>query len=214
MPQQAFVVVDMQVYFCQPDHGFARFIESIAGPASLDWYFGRLSGSVIPNISRLLDDAHRRGDLVLFTKFGSHQLDGADLPLWARRHNDTATSAIGEPIFLPLADPASRLITDLAPEDTDFVVAKSTSGPLAGTDLVSQLREAGVQRVVVTGVATDVCVTGMARELADSDFDVLVPKDACSAPVRASHDAALTLAIPTFAQVVETAALLGTGAQR
>lgn len=214
MARSALLVVDMQEYFCQSGHGLARFIESMAGPSALDWYFEWLSGTVVPNIGRLLGEVRDRRDVVVFTEFGSRRPDGADLPLWARRHNELAVSVIGEPMYLPLADPASRVIADLTPSGSDVVLAKSTSGPLAGTDLVGQLRAAEVDRVMVTGVATDVCVTGMARELADSDFDVLVVEDACGSPIRASHQAALAVAIPTFAQVVGTASLLNVGARR
>jgi nicotinamidase-related amidase len=214
MARSALLVVDMQMYFCQADHGLARFIESMTGPSTLDWYFEWLSGTVVPNISRLLHAARDRRDVVVFTEFGSRRPDGTDLPLWARRHNELAASVIGEPMYLPLADPASRVIAELAPSAGDVVLEKSTSGPLAGTDLVGQLRAADVDRVIVTGVATDVCVTGAARELADSDFDVLVVDDACGSPMQASHQAALAVAIPTFAQVVGTASLLDVGAHQ
>src|ERR1700752_4313420 len=113
MARSALLVVDMQVYFCQAGHGLARFIESMAGPTSLDWYYEWLSGTVVPNIGHLVGDARDRGDVVVFTEFGSPQPDGADRPGWARRHNELALSVIGEPVYLPLADPASRVIAEL-----------------------------------------------------------------------------------------------------
>jgi nicotinamidase-related amidase len=69
------------------------------------------------------------------------------------------------------------------------------------------LRGLGIERVVVTGVATDVCVTGMARELADSDFEAVVVRDACATPVRQSHEDALRI-VATFASIVDTADVL------
>ena len=71
MARSALLVVDMQVYFCQAGHGLARFIESMAGPTSLDWYYEWLSGTVVPNIGHLVRDARDRGDVVVFTEFGS-----------------------------------------------------------------------------------------------------------------------------------------------
>ena len=166
------------------------------------WYWQRLTSTVVPAIARLLADFRSRAEPVVFTEFGSRAPDGSDLPGWARRHNEMAMSALGERIYLPLDDPAARVIPELAPAAGDVVARKATSGPLAGTDIAAKLRAGGVESVVITGVITDVCVTGMARELADSDFDVRVVADTCAAPLRESHEWALRVAIPTFATIV------------
>jgi biuret amidohydrolase len=207
--RQALVVVDMQRYFCRPDQTMARFITALGEPGAADWYWRWLDTTVVPNIARLLAGFRSAGELVLFTEFGSRAEDGSDLPRWARRHNEMAISALGERIYLPLTDPAARVIPELAPVAGDVVVPKATSGPLAGTDIAARLAGAGIERVVVTGVVTDVCVTGMARELADADFDVLVIADACGAPMRESHEWALQVAIPTFATIMTTDDVLG-----
>ena len=81
---------------------------------------------------------------------------------------------------------------------------KNTSGPLASTDLPEQLRRRGIARVVTTGVATNVRVLGMARELADSNFDVCVVSDACCTLGEASQRATLKAAIPVFASVASS----------
>jgi nicotinamidase-related amidase len=133
----------------------------------------------------------------------------SDLPVWARRHNETAVALVGEHCYPPLTDPSARVIGALAPRAGEAVVTKTTSGPLAGTDIAAQLRAAGVDRVVVTGVATNVCVTGMARELADADFDAYVVADACSTPSRTAHAAALDNLGGTFATLIETEGVLG-----
>src|ERR1700720_1017083 len=182
VPQAALVVVDMQEYFCKPGHAFLRFITALGGSEETTNYLDRLDRTVVPNIRKLVDRARTRGDLVLVTEFGSP--GGADLPPWAQRHNQMAGDLIGESIYLPIADAAARTIAELAPHTTDLVVPRSTSGPLAGTDIAARMQAAGVERVVVSGVATDVCVTGWVRELADYGFTVSVPVDACASPLR------------------------------
>ena len=204
MSKQALVVVDMQNYFCRPGYALARLFAAGVGPDAADWYWQWLDSTVVPNISRLAAEFRDRHDLVLFTEFGSRTADGSDLPRWARRHDELAMSAIGERVYLPFSDPGARVIAELAPAAGDVIVQKTTSGPLAGTNIAARLAAADVETVVVTGVVTDVCVTGMARELADSDFDVQVVADACGAPVREAHEWALRVAIPTFASTVST----------
>jgi len=201
-------VVDMQEYFCRPEHAFLRFITALGGGEETANYLDRLDGVVVPNIAKLIDRARELGDVVVVTEFGSVDRDGVGLPPWAQRHNQMAHDLIGEAIYLPVAGAAARTIAELAPHATDLVVPRSTSGPLAGTDIVVRLRAVGVERVAVTGVATDVCVTGWVRELADSGFSVSVPVDACASPLRRCHDSALEMAIPAFAMLTETMALL------
>ena len=198
----ALIVVDMQEYFCREDSNFSRgFAKVLAEEAS--WYADRLSGTVIPTIASLLEAARAANDFVLVTEFGSRQADGSDLPLWARRHNAALGPAVGGPLYLPLDDPQSRVIGELRPARDELVVQKSSSGPLAGTDIAKVLRDHGVTRIATTGVATNVCVLGMARELADCDFDVCVVRDACATLGRQAHDATLTFAVPPFASVLD-----------
>jgi nicotinamidase-related amidase len=204
MAQDALVVVDMQDLFCRPDSPLGRYLAALGGPASDTWYYDTLNGTVIPNIVTLLAEYRSLDRPVVFTAFGSRTPDGSDLPGYMKRHNQAAQALIDEPCYPPLNDPWARVISELAPIDTDLVVEKNTSGPLAGTALASILRSLDVERVVVTGVATDVCVTGMARELADSDFDTSVVQDATATPLKASHDAALAI-LATFSAIVSTA---------
>jgi nicotinamidase-related amidase len=199
----ALVVVDMQDYFVRPGSAFDRFTAA-ASAEDRAWYQDRLARHVIPNIARLLRVYRDGGSLVAFTEFGSEEQDGSDLPLWARRHNAMAEQLVGARCYPPLSDPASRVIAELAPREDELVVTKTTSGPLAGTRLPRILRERGITTAVVVGVATNVCVQGMARELADSDFDVYVCSDACATVGEASHEAALSSLALVFAQVVST----------
>lgn len=94
MPTEAIVVVDMQDYFCKPNHAFLHFIAALGGEEETESYQQRLDSAVIPNIDALVKAARRHGDLVIFTEFGSTE-DGG-LPPWARRHNDMANDLIGE----------------------------------------------------------------------------------------------------------------------
>jgi nicotinamidase-related amidase len=204
----ALLVVDMQRYFCEPDWALGRYLVA-AGVPGVDAYFARLAEVVIPNIARLIGAWRVAKAPVIFTEFGSRTPDGSDLPPWARRPNELSLAAIGEPIFPPLSDESARVIAALEPSKQDLVVTKTSSGPLAGTDIHLQLRDRlHVGLAVVTGVATDVCVTGFGRELADAGFDVVVVGDGCATSNPDRHEAALQI-LGTFASVRDTVDVLG-----
>lgn len=207
MGEPALVVVDMQRYFCERDFPLDRLI-SVGIPDDTDWYFDTLKNAVVPNIARLIAAFRDRALQIAFTEFGSHTADGLDLPPWARRMNEGAVAAIGERCFPPLADPCARVIDDLRPEETEPVFGKSTSGPLAGTRIDAHLRAVNADPVVVTGVMTDMCVTGMTRELADSGFEVVLVGDACSTFVRASHEWSVRFLGSSMATAADTDAVI------
>ena len=57
-------------------------------------------------------------------------------------------------------------------------VEKDAYSGFEGTDLVTILRQEGVTRVVVCGLATDYCVRATARDALTEGFEVLVVEDA------------------------------------
>jgi biuret amidohydrolase len=90
----------------------------------------------------------------------------------------------------------------------ESVVAKTTSGPLNSTKLDHTLHLLGVDTVVVTGVATNVCVTQTAREFADRGFRVVVAEDACATLGTEQHLAALETFAFVFGRVCSTSVVL------
>lgn len=200
----ALIVVDMQHYFCRSDSPLGRFL-SIWVPEHFADYTKRLNDLVIPNISKLLRKFRQFDALVIFTEFGSERTDGSDLPHRARQLNKQSTAATGNACFPPLTDPSSRAIPELKPTTQELVVPKATSGPLAGTSIAYTLHRHGIDTVVITGVATDVCVLGTARELSDSNFTAYLAEDAVGTPLGTdAHAAALSVLSPVFASITTT----------
>ena len=188
----ALVVIDMQRYFTQPDFPLGKHCESIVDGGAAP-YFERVSEIVIPNIQKLLSAFRATGAPVVFTEFGSHALDGSDLPAWARRFNEDTQKAVGAVAFPPFADPSARTDDRLKPQPGEAVLQKTTTGTVASSPVDHNLRARGIRSVIVTGVATDYCVSQTARELADRDFDVAIAEDACAAITKENHPAALAI---------------------
>ena len=71
----------------------------------------------------------------------------------------------------------AKVVEELEPNDDDFVVTKRRYSAFFGTDLDLLLRELGVNEVVLTGVATNVCVLHTAADAFFRGYKVTVVSD-------------------------------------
>lgn len=81
----------------------------------------------------------------------------------------------------------------LRPEDDDYFVLKPKHSGFFSTTLDTLLQHLGTRRVIVTGVATHVCVLFTASDAYMRDFEVLVPRDCVASPEPEIEQAALRL---------------------
>lgn len=72
---------------------------------------------------------------------------------------------------------SAELDDRLEVEPSDVVLNKTRYGAFHGTDLDALLRERGVNTVIVTGIATNICCETTAREAAQHDFRVFFLSD-------------------------------------
>ncbi|MDF3932918.1 cysteine hydrolase family protein [Pseudomonas citronellolis] len=181
----ALIVIDMQRDFCAPG--------GYADQAGLD--ITRLRAP-IPAIRRLLDGARARGLLVLHTREG-HRPDLTDLPASKRRRAEQAGAPIGQPgplgRLLVRGEFGHDLIDELQPLAGEPVIDKPGYSAFAHTDLELLLRNAGVDRLALCGVTTEVCVSSTLRHAVDLGFACTLVGDACGSAYPELHAAALAM---------------------
>ncbi len=71
-----------------------------------------------------------------------------------------------------------KVLEELKPQRGELVIHKSTRSAFSGTSLDHRMRMAGIDTVVVVGVATDVCVSSTARGAWDLGYKVIMIDDA------------------------------------
>ncbi len=76
----------------------------------------------------------------------------------------------------------------LEPSPTDIVVVKDVNSGFIGTSLEIQLRRAGIQRLVVAGFFTNICVETTVRMAGNLGFDTYLVEDACATTNRVGPD--------------------------
>lgn len=204
----AVIVVDMQNDFCALGGMFDRAGIDIAQVQA-----------IIPNIDEVLGAARASGVLVIYLKM-AFQPDLADSgypssPTWLKH----APFKVGSEVTSPAGERSRTLIRDtwstdiipgLKPHADDPVVYKSRFSGFYGTELDDILQQRGVQRLIVVGATTSVCVDSTVRDAMFRDYHCLVVSDATAEPIavdapRSNHEASLLTFELLFAHVGTTA---------
>ena len=161
----ALIIVDMQNDYIHEEGAHAR-----AGAV----YHPAVDG-VLKNIGRLVDTARRHGALPVYV-MTTHD-STTDSEAWLQRkdglgvpHSQVSrTGTWGSALF------------EMEPEDGDIVVTKHRYSAFVGTNLDLVLRSHDIRSLVLTGVATNVCVDCTLRDGLQLDYHVALVSDASSA---------------------------------
>lgn len=101
---------------------------------------------------------------------------------WMRRDGSNL-GVMGElvpPFIVALyteGEPSAELHAGLVVDDADIVLDKPRYGAFHGTDLEQILRARGIDTVIVSGIATNICCETTAREAGQHDFRVFFLAD-------------------------------------
>lgn len=136
--------------------------------------------SLYPSLSALLDGARERSIPVVYIV---HQTDPAGRearnPFWVESGNILELYPhVGEQV---IGSRWTEIPAPIAPRPGDLVVPKKRYGAFSGNGLMQTLRMWGVDTLVLTGVATEICVLSTAFEAFNNDFRVLLARDCVKA---------------------------------
>jgi len=90
------------------------------------------------------------------------------------------------------------------PGSDEVIVTKHRYGAFEGSDLDLVLRSRGIRSVIMTGVATNVCVETTAREAFLRDYYVVFTSDCTATYSQAEHEATVVNIDQFFGQVVSS----------
>jgi biuret amidohydrolase len=162
----------------------------------------RMHHTVIPTIQRLQARFRQSGHEILYARIACQTRDGRDrslsqkLPGWNN-------------LLLPKDESESQIPTQLAPEDDEIVLTKTTDSALTGTNLRLILHNLGIAQIVCCGIFTDQCVSSTVRNLADESFSVIVVEDGCAAASDRLHRHELEIINMIYCHVMSADELMG-----
>ena len=167
-PQTALLVVDIQNDFAHPDGSLY-----VAG-----------ADAVIQYVNRAIEAAASAGALIVYTQdwHPAHtphfERDGGIWPVhcvadsWGAQFHEVLRSDAG---------PVVRKGVDGQDGYSGFTTRDPLSGAQESTELEEILLEAGVERCVIVGLATDYCVRETAIDACRLGYEVLVPASGVAA---------------------------------
>ncbi len=197
----ALLVIDMQHVFITRPVIENPTPEEIDHAERWEQFYKAIDETVVPNNRRLLDFFRANGLEVIFAKIMAKKKNGADRSL------DQKATGYNELLLLE-GDPLAEIVPELAPQDDEIVITKTTDSARTGSSLRLILHNMGIDTVVVTGVLTDQCVSGTVRSLADESFKVWLIEDACRASTQQIQNNELEILNNIYCHVINTDELI------
>jgi maleamate amidohydrolase len=122
-------------------------------------------------------------------------------------HDDTQARVFrGRIDALNVLQPDSHWVQidpELEPLESECVIEKQWASGFFGTDLDKRLREAGADSLVVTGLTTSGCVRATVVDGLQSDYPVVVPREAVGDRNPKAHEANLFDMNAKYADVMD-----------
>jgi len=181
-PTSALIVVDVQNDFADPAGSL-----SVAG-----------APTIIPTINAEIEAAHAAGAVVVATQDWHPPVtphfakDGGIWPVHCVA--DTWGAELHPDLALPVDAPRVRKGVHGEDGYSGFTTRDPLTGETTRTELDGLLKDAGVSRVTVVGLATDYCINATALDAIELGYRVNVLVDACAAVDLAPGDGDRALA--------------------
>jgi len=187
----AVLLVDVQNDFCAPGGAMHREGRDLA-----------LVQEMVPRLERFLERARAAAVKCVWIKNVYNTASNWYLSdVWQEQAKRKRKGAY---IDYPVCEPNAWNgdFYRVRPLATEPVVIKHRYGAFESSDLDLVLRSNGIRTVIMTGVATNVCVETTARQAFLRDYYVVFTRDCTATFTRTEHEAALHNIDQFFGQVV------------
>ena len=187
----ALIVVDVQNDFCHNEGVFSKYRK-----ANLDQV-----QQAVKNLSTLISKCREFEIPIIFIK--TIHSPWTNSQSWGKRLEGS-----GEKMRICPPNEFGSQFYAVEPKENDCIVTKHRYSGFVGTDLDLILRSKGIENILVTGVATNVCVETTARDGYNRDYNVVFVEDCCGAYEKAEHEATLNNINKFFGTVVTSGNLI------
>ncbi|OGG37978.1 hypothetical protein A2116_00350 [Candidatus Jorgensenbacteria bacterium GWA1_49_17] len=161
----AVIVLDIQNDFCDSEGAFAKYLKWNPQPIQ----------KMVPRLAKFIDQARESGNLIIFSQMVN---SATESPLNLREKLASgAERGAGKWPFGLIRGSWGWDFYLLKPHKEDIVLEKKYYDLFSNPKLKEILYKNRVERIVVTGLYTEICVFGTAQRAFTEGFQILVPSD-------------------------------------
>jgi nicotinamidase-related amidase len=128
--------------------------------------------AIIPNLQKLVESARKNNVPVIYAN-DAHEEGDIELSVWGEHAMKGTKEA--------------EVIPELEPHENDIIIEKTTYSAFYNTNLEDELRNRGVENLVVTGLHTNICDRHTSADAFFRGFRVTLVEDAAEAFDEKSH---------------------------
>ena len=174
-PKTALVVVDMQIYFMAEG-------QQMACPVAQE---------IVPNLNRLADAVRKAGGIVIWIQ-NLNPWETMESWKTMQERNVPEKRDIRMRSMQRDAEPFQLWPDlDVRPEDQRVIKRRYSAFIQGSSDIENVLKDNGIETILVTGVATNVCCESTARDAMMLNYRTLMVSDGCAAPTDGEHAATM-----------------------
>jgi ureidoacrylate peracid hydrolase len=190
----AHIIVDLQNGFMEPG-------ATVELPVARD---------IVPNVNDICKALRAAGGINVFIRF---LIDEEAQTSWSSYFADFASPERREAMIETFGGDCHgfALWPDLDVKPDDLIVDKTRFGAFVpGSSQLHEILQArGIDTLIITGTATNVCCESTARDAMQMNYKVIFVADGNAARTDAEHNATLDNMVVRFADVMTTAELVG-----
>jgi len=142
-------------------------------------YFKEFDG-VIKNVKRLLEWGRRKGFKVIYICDSRYPEDSIFSRLRMKKHCIRGTKDV-------------EVIEEIAPREGDIIVEKRMLSGFFSSELDFTLRELGIKKLIIGGIAAEACVLKTALDAFELGYDLTLVEDCIGSMSQKRYEAALTI---------------------
>ncbi|MFI9046847.1 cysteine hydrolase family protein [Streptomyces sp. NPDC053427] len=158
--------------------------------------------ALVERVKGAIADVRSAGGTIGYVRVAFTEDDWAAIP-----ETNKTFSAVAAAKRMHHEDIATRIDERIAPEDGDIVVRKVRIGSGSTTDLHQQLRDRGIDTLILAGISTSGVVLSTLNDAADRDYRVYVLSDGVADPDPEVHRVLVDKVFPSRAHVIDTIGL-------
>lgn len=194
------VIVDLQYASACRTTGLGKKMIDEGTEHMVKWRFDRIEQVLLPNVKRFLSFFREHKLKVIYFTLGSIMPDYSDAPHHMVKLFEATNNHEG--------NREHEILDEIKPIPGEIVLNKTTISGFLSTGANSLLQGLGAKYLLFTGVSTNMCVEGTARDAADLGYRCVMVEDALATTQEELHRAAFMTFKRYYGRVVSTDKIL------